>query len=403
MLSNLISNGIKFTEQGGVTLIVDTTGQTKAPDDGAKVRLGFSVVDTGIVIKEESLSNLFTPFMQEDQSTTRLYGGTGLGLSISRRLVELMGGTISVQSTLGSGSTFSVTLDLPVAGSQATAAHGKIHPAHDEFHTAHHTRFYGNGFTALVVDDDEINLRVATHLLQELGFQVQGASSGHEAITFLSKRSYDVVFMDCSMPGMDGFETTRRIRNRSARAIDPKVTIVAMTAHTQAEDRAKCLAVGMDEYVSKPVSSESLQHILAAILPGKSPSYQSQPDTQLEGEPKTKNLVVFDSVAFASQYPAGDALGDEILTLFLRTSELYDEGMAELAQGDVEAFKAMVHRLKGSAGVVGGKRVVALAESILSSGSEEIKSQADILRLELKALLEEVRSFSAARQNTRRA
>lgn len=394
VLSNLISNGIKFTEQGGVTLIVDTAHEPHGSEDGSRIRLKFSVEDTGIGIKEESLPNLFKPFMQEDQSTTRLYGGTGLGLSISRRLIELMGGTISVQSTLGSGSTFCVELELPITYTQAPVSRHTVpgDPA---------TGYRGDGLNALVVDDDEINLRVATHLLQELGILVQGASSGHEAIAFLAKQRCDIVFMDCSMPGMDGLETTRRIRNRSARAIDPKVPIVAMTAHTQAEDRDRCLAAGMDEYISKPVSSQSLRRILSALLADDSKENRLKPEPRAAA--KSHELMVFDSEAFASQYPAGDELGDEILALFIGNNVVYEEAMAALARGDVVSFKGIVHKLKGGAGVIGGRRVEALTEAILSSSPEEIQSQADILKVELEALIAELRAFSASRHNKGRA
>ena len=210
VLSNLVGNAIKFTDRGGVRIVVGIEGSC-AP---APAQLACSVIDTGVGIKAEKLDSLFMPFTQADQSTTRRYGGTGLGLAISKRFVELMGGSLGVESVFGKGSTFTFCVPLRVAsdganGESAEEADGAVglepEPSLGKDTLA--------GRRVLVVDDDRVNRLVAAHLLEELGAETLQAESGHAAIAELGRERFDAVLMDCSMPGMDGFETTRRIRD----------------------------------------------------------------------------------------------------------------------------------------------------------------------------------------------
>ncbi len=354
VLSNLVSNGIKFTERGGVKLIAECAG--KQEPGTATIR--FSVVDTGIGIKEERLPSLFMPFMQEDQSTTRLHGGTGLGLSISKRFIELMGGSLEVDSRPGIGSTFSFELAFPVLVNVETID-GSLNPAVPAFH--------GNGLEALVVDDDAINLLVAIRFLEELGINGDGAESGHEGITRLAKKRYDLVFMDCSMPGMDGYETTRRIRDRSALALDPMIPVIAMTAHTQPEDRDRCLAAGMNDYLPKPVSSATLVRALAFIFPDRAKNAVPGAAAAVDSAVVDRG-VVFDEKSFTARFTGDEAVAREIVDLFLAQSRgLFDEGRAALASGDARTFCDRIHRLKGGAGAIGAKRLVAAADAALDA------------------------------------
>jgi signal transduction histidine kinase len=234
VLLNLVSNALKFTEQGKVTLTVRREAEG----------LDFSVEDTGIGISSEVMGRLFSVFEQADASTTRRYGGTGLGLALARQLVTLMGGKLMVESTEGRGSRFHFTLPLAeVRSSQSgTATHERAAPR------------------VLVVDDNPVNLRVATSLVRKAGFEADAVSTGGEALTAAGVTTYVAVLMDCHMPEMDGFETTERIR--ALPAPFGGVPIFALTASTSEEDLSACLRSGMNEVLAKPVSLETLQRVL---------------------------------------------------------------------------------------------------------------------------------------------
>jgi len=390
ILSNLLTNAIKFTEKGGVRLLVNLAGDAQGTE--GKVRLRFRVVDTGIGIKSTSLATLFEPYAQEDQSTTRLYGGTGLGLAICKRMAELMGGTMAVYSKPGTGSTFSFEVELPVAelAGDSVPEQDKVQPGFD-----------GSSLAALIVDDDKINQLVALRFLEELGLRAECAESGHEAITLLARNRYDVVFMDCSMPGMDGFETVRRIRNRSARALDPDIPILAITAHSQAEDRERCLSAGMQGYLVKPISSHAIARMLAQVFPGRETAGPaSKPRTTMA----RTDPAVFDEEEFTRNYAGASAVASEIVGLFLTQSQqICDDARAALARGDEETFHAGIHRLKGTAGTIGCSRVVAAADSILvlrgtlmenKSARLGMERLADDFNRELGLALEAIAAYS---------
>ena len=246
ILSNLIGNAIKFTEAGFVELTVQIV----------EVGVRFTVEDTGIGIRAAALGHIFDAFTQEDSSTTRRFGGTGLGLNISQRLVEMMEGKITAQSQVGVGSQFAFIIPLeidesPIPSSQPKRGRSPLQTN------------LGAGRTALVVDDHKVNRLVAQKMLERIGFEVASAENGAEALDAMEKRKPDVVLMDCSMPVMDGYEATRRIRST------PKwdtTRIVAMTALALEGDREKCLEAGMDEYLAKPLQAKNLVQILGGVL-----------------------------------------------------------------------------------------------------------------------------------------
>jgi len=240
-LVNLIGNAVKFTERGAITVHMACMGDT----------LDIAIRDSGIGMSAHTITQLFSPFMQADSSTTRRYGGTGLGLAISRRLIELMGGTIEIESVSGQGSTFTILLPIDSASSDRhTAVTSEPPPI-----------FTG---LALVVDDDTTNQLVARHLIGCYGVTVEVVHGGEEALRRLAHAPLpDVIFMDCQMPGMDGYETVRRLRANGCR-----LPIIAMTANALPGDRERCLAAGMDDYLAKPFAAESLIDALARWMPG---------------------------------------------------------------------------------------------------------------------------------------
>ncbi len=245
VIFNLLGNGIKFTESGGVQLLVNTQ---ELPAPGV-VTLRFQIKDTGIGIPPGKQESIFQSFVQADGSSTRRYGGTGLGLSLSSQLVRMMGGDIGVESQPGAGSTFWFTaiFDLPhSAGGEEddamTAGDGDL-PA-DGF----------DGLQALVVEDEPFNRTYIQSLLQKQKFAVSFAHDGLQAIQAVKEHSFDIVFMDIQLPKLNGLKATLEIRECERRH-DRHTPIIAITAHALEEDRQRCLAAGMDEYISKPIDT----------------------------------------------------------------------------------------------------------------------------------------------------
>jgi len=251
VLVNLCGNAIKFTERGSVTVML-----TVASSDAHRALLRCAVRDTGAGIAADRLHTLFKPFSQVDASTTRRYGGTGLGLSIVKRLAELLGGEAGVDSREGSGSTFWFTASFEL---QAAASVQLQTAALD---TA--ARQLRSERRILLVEDNTVNEKVATRFLQKLGYLVDVARNGREAVDAWAKGCYDLILMDCQMPVLDGYEATREIRARESAA--QRIPIVALTANAMKDDDLKCKAAGMDDHLSKPLDRERLAHCLAQHL-----------------------------------------------------------------------------------------------------------------------------------------
>ncbi len=244
VLLNLVSNAVKFTAEGSVTV----RASVSRPSAGIElVRL--EVADTGIGIDPAVLGQMFEPFTQADASTTRNYGGTGLGLAIVRELVELMGGSVGCESEPGAGSTFFFELPL---GSGARHRRARRPPVVAPAPAPPWAR----PPLVLVVEDSPVNQVVAVRTLERCGFEAEAVPDGQQALLALSLRGYDAVLMDCQMSGMDGYETTAELRRREAGA--SRTPVIAMTALAMAGDIERCLAAGMDDYVSKPIRREEL-------------------------------------------------------------------------------------------------------------------------------------------------
>ena len=249
-LTNLVSNAIRFTHEGEIRVRVSVER-----DDGPRVLLRLSVEDTGIGIEEEALGELFKPFVQVDGSATREYGGTGLGLAITRGLVERMGGTIGAKSAFCEGSTFWFTVDVaraeaPVPGESASDAGGvslnAVAPR-----------------TILIVEDTPLNQKIAQRMLERLGYRTQLANDGVEAVELFSETEYDLVLMDCHMPRLDGWEATREIRAFEAGS-GRRVPILALTADAREQNHDRCMEVGMDGFLTKPIRIGDLESALGA-------------------------------------------------------------------------------------------------------------------------------------------
>jgi signal transduction histidine kinase len=249
VLLNLVGNAIKFTERGEIELSLQ--GVIEA---GSHLDLTVQVRDTGIGMSPETVANLFQAFTQADSSMSRRYGGTGLGLAISQKLVQRMGGRITAESASGRGSLFRFKVSLSLDTEHQAAAPVILPEPKPPLFTGR----------ILVVEDDPVNQRVITMMLERLGLQATIAGDGHAALEALAQGGWKLVFMDCQLPGIDGFETTRRAR--AALAGQP-LPIIALTANVRPEDREACLAAGMNDFVGKPVRTETLRTCLARWLP----------------------------------------------------------------------------------------------------------------------------------------
>jgi len=252
VIVNLVSNALKFTKQGEVKISVDIVSNSEN-----SVNLKINVTDTGIGIPQQALETLFNAFTQADGSTTRKYGGTGLGLAIVSQLVDLMGGSLGVDSVEGEGSSFWFTASFQRTDERPEAAAERTDNNEELQLLA----------KVLLVEDNPINQMVAQKMLEKVGLKATLANNGVEALKKLEEELFDLVLMDCQMPEMDGFDATRAIRRLGLRAKNETLLpIVAMTANVMSGDRERCLEVGMDDYIGKPVQLDQLTSVLKKWL-----------------------------------------------------------------------------------------------------------------------------------------
>jgi len=251
IISNLLNNAFKFTTKGKVHLKVTTE-----PYINNRVTINFCVSDTGVGMSHEVKRNLFQPFTQADQSTARKYGGTGLGLSICKRLVEMMDGSIDVESRSGQGSQFIFKIPFDRLSVSATTNKGLIH-----------TDVNYSELKVLLAEDNEVNQLVAVGLMTKLGLEPDLVADGLAAVDMICQQSrrYDLILMDCEMPVLDGYEATRKIRQYETDNSHPPTLIYALSAHVLSEHIEKCHEAGMDDYMSKPFSLNQLEAVLRKV------------------------------------------------------------------------------------------------------------------------------------------
>ncbi|MFO1159019.1 MAG: ATP-binding protein [Reyranellaceae bacterium] len=346
ILFNLLANALKFTDRGGAMIRVRTE-----PLGEAGTRAILSVSDTGIGMSEAEQVRLFQPFAQADSSTVRRYGGTGLGLSIVRRLAQLMGGDVSVESSPGSGSIFTVTLTLVAAPGDSPLADLPSADMPRVGMAAGSAVLTGN--RVLVVDDHPINREVLVRQLSTLGVAADSAPDGLAGLQAWQRGRYAVIFADVHMPQMDGLEMTAEIRRIEAAEERSRTPIVAVTANAMAGEDERCRAAGMDGYLSKPVSRARLQATLQRWLHGD------------DVVAPAIDRSVLDPWLGDDEAARRDLLGK----FRLSASESRHEIETAMAAGDLAALAAAAHRLKGSALAVGA-RALGEAAAILERAAK---------------------------------
>ncbi|MCB1032835.1 MAG: response regulator, partial [Acidobacteria bacterium] len=347
---NLISNAIKFTPEGEVSLwVTQHHGEgPESPEASGAERLLFAIKDTGIGIPPEAAKRIFEPFAQLDSSRARKYAGSGLGLTITKRLVELMGGNIWVESGSSGGSTFFFTLTVPTPLRLPGA--GRARPAAiaaPEKPPALDTTLADRlPLRILVADDDFTNRKVAALILRSLGYAADVVDDGAKAVAAVREVRYDVLFMDLRMPDMDGLEATRRILEACGDGGRPR--IIAMTASALGEDRQRCLAAGMDDFISKPVLPDVVRETLlrwcgeGSKPPSAPPEASASPKAAGRLDPGTvamlRDMGALESVAriFAEEQPPRQA-----------------EAREALEQGDYPRLVFAAHTSAGAAAAIG--------------------------------------------------
>lgn len=353
VLINLLSNAVKFTQRGSITI------QAKLEQNHDQSYASISVSDTGVGIPQEQLPAIFDPFTQADSSTSRGFGGAGLGLYICKRLIEVMGGDLEVDSLEGCGTTFYLHIPLlPYIPESEPAS-----DATEDCGTAvEDLALEFNPVEVLLVEDNELNRKIVSQMLVNYGFQVREASNGLECLQLLQEHHFDLVLMDMQMPIMDGYEATRLIREAST---CKSIPIIAMTANALSGDRERCLAAGCTSYIAKPFKTDDLvQEINKHLLPGRNQ------------EIKSSTVML-------------QHLLDDLMPEFLeQLDQLIRELQEAVQQQDEKLIASISHDIKGMAGMYGSMTI-----SLIASQMKQAASQRSMLKVRqlLDKLVQEFR------------
>jgi len=344
VLLNFVNNAIKFTESGSVLIKAEVVQQS------TQYRVRICVQDTGIGIPDEALDKIFTRYQQQDRSTSRRFGGTGLGLAISKQLVELMGGELGVESKVDEGTTFWVEVDLEPGPEDTLRVKGP--PGVGDL-------LIRQGLKVLLAEDNPTNRMVTEALLKKLACEIDIATDGREALEKAKTTRYDIIFMDCYMPMMDGFQATRRIREHGT---NREVPIIALTASITEENRERCLEAGMSDTIGKPIRSRMLETLfhrwvsLSNKPPIAVPSGTSRPPSTLDMN-MVRQLVSLDE--------EDDGFIRDVMVAYIdQLRESVATLRAALEDSDMETVRLTAHSIKGASKQIGASRVGELLGAI---------------------------------------
>ena len=410
ILLNLLSNALKFTDAGAIKLRVI------CPPASDRSLFKFEIQDTGIGIPRDRMSRLFQSFSQVDASTTRRFGGTGLGLAICKQLAELMGGQIGVESVEGKGSTFWFTARLHDRVDQPAVTTPAVRVGQLSYFTSKNVRI-------LLVEDQEINCIVASELLTEAGFAHDVVHDGKAAVDAVLNGNYQLVLMDCQMPGLDGMEATRRIRhNERQNHSRPRIPIIALTANTSGAVRDDCIAAGMDGFCSKPFTTRELFDAMAGALAVSMPPDAAEPhrqatQTQPAVQPSTPSSVAgaslipavtaatnsagaippFDMQTVLQRCSGKSALAGTILEKFQsQATTALANIQSQIAAGNAAELARASHAVKGTAGLLGATSLQSAAARLEEIGrARDLASAHDAvehLRLEVERCVQHIRA-----------
>lgn len=389
IVANLIANAIKFTNEGSV--LVNISGEEIFRESNRFMHLKMEISDTGIGMSKDQLSRLFNPFTQGDGSTSRKYGGSGLGLSISKRLLALMNGSIEVKSQLGIGSTFVISLSLPLSEIQPIEKNEAIDSLQSDL----------KNLNILIAEDNLINQRIIQKIVSDLGARSHLVKNGIEVLKELESSSYDIILMDCQMPEMDGFQTTQNIR-KHANPLIASIPIIATTANAMSDDRQRCLDNGMNDYVSKPIKPVVLAQILKKW---------SKADTQKKSNyPRKKrtdskqNLSTFNSNILQElfDYRGNQRNADILAKLMSSFLDNLDHDLEAISKSiecnDQKDVNLKAHTMKSTTAAMGAEKMssyfLELEKITLKEADpDQMKSIFNWIETEKSSLISQLKSF----------
>lgn len=389
ILSNLIGNALKFTDAGAIQLVI----KSFMNQDEVNSRIyRIEVKDSGIGIKKELQDKLFLSFSQVDASSTKQFGGTGLGLSISKGLVELMGGKIWVESTYGLGSNFIFDFKSLLATPLAELESKQIEPpvlTSIEKNSKQENRPFSK-LKILVVDDNFINLTVASMTLKKIGYGCDLAHSGHEAIQVYNEKSYDIIFMDCYMPEMDGFSVAREIRNICQNSERPYM--VALTASIMQEDKDKSFESGMNDFLTKPVLIESFEDVIrhVRIQKGEIDANLAVNNSVLTNDIRLDSSMLIDFKKIESHFLGDEDVLVETIELFVNNYKKYLTNLeSSIKLKNYKEIEHTAHAFKSSLSVFFSYQLRDLLNELEINGKNKIEADYELKLSEIKLLLPE--------------
>ena len=384
ILSNLTSNAIKFTHKGEVSIHVSLKEITDA-----YAFLHFTIKDTGIGIPKNNLDKLFKKFSQVDASTTREFGGSGLGLALSKHLTQLMKGVIGVESEENKGSTFWFTarLNLEKNNSKTTSDNDKNN---DKIVFAPRTH------KILIAEDNLINQQVALGILNNFGLKADVVENGEEACKALEKTTYSLVLMDIQMPVMDGLDATKAIRSKKSGECNYMIPVIALTAHALTADKEQCFAVGMNDYITKPIIPQNLALTLRKWLPFQDGDSIKDEISDSENENSLtsiqEEIPIFDRNGMMARLMNDEELAKSLVQAFLEDTPKQLKLLNEFfAKKDLKKIELKAHTIKGSSAIMGGERVRIVAQKMEEAANQKKIANLKLFLVELESEFEQLK------------